>query len=394
MNIAIFANGPGEVYERAIPFALFLKNSFNDPNIILILTPCQFSSGSEYDVARDSSLFNEIFRLRKFISLYKYLIHIKIDIIFHLGGDLFYPTIFSTLLGVSLYSYTTFFSFKPFVKLFLLPYSKKAKRNIPLYKSLFIGNLSFDRKKKKRKGIYKKGKANKKYKVGIFPGSRKIQFEHLLPFFIKILENLSSFIDIDSYLFLSPFITFDFLENVLLKGPTYNVLDYSLGKIVAKDNGFYILSKEGLYISIKTKHEDIGILDFAITTPGTSTLTLTYYGVPMFVVSPLNKLEIIPLNGIINFIDVFPYIGPIFKRKIVAYVLKRRPYFALPNIIEDRKIVQEIRGVLTSSSVAVTIEKEFLSKKKLYNMKRVLIDFKNKYVFRKFKLKEMILKDE
>ena len=396
MNIILFANGPGELYERAYPFARILRKEFKDIFIVLVLTPCQFSSGEEYRLANNSHLFDRVIKLKNpfhIPSLLADLSKKKFDVIFHMGGDILYVLLFSLLLNTKVYSYGGFFRYKYFIDTYFVPYDgliKKAmKKGISLPQIAFLGSFSFlekfKNKEKKRKEFYS---------IGIFPGSRKVQFEHLFPFFLKVVETLSSFgYNLHLKLYLSPFISLDFLKQVLLMGPKYKVLDFSLGDIKKEDkNNFYVLSSGGVKVKIEFTHENLLDLDFAITTPGTSTLTLSNFGVPMFIIAPFNKVEIIPLNGIINFVGYIPFIGLKIKKRIVLRYLKKKDFLGLPNIIENKEIVPEIKGNLNSYKVALRIQR-FLSKKEdFYKIKIKLVEFRKKYTLRVFKIEEFLNK--
>ncbi len=391
MNILIFANGPGEVIERTLPLARILKSHSPHSSIFLVLTPCQFSSGNEKDIARRFSLFDGIFLLKGlFFPIHKFFSK-EIDVVFHVGGDLLYPLFFSYILKAKLYSYGIFF-IRSLPITYIVPFSREVrsaiKKGISLSCVFFGGNLSFS-----FPSTYRFKKKGSDWKIGIFPGSRKLQFEHLLPFFIKILEDLKK----DRYkiipkLFLSPFISIDFLKKVLTQGPTYEVLDYSLGTLYKNKDKYYILSDSNVKIEVEEAQEGIKELDFAITTPGTSTLTLSHFGIPMLVVAPLNKVEVIPLNGILNFVGYIPYIGPSIKKQIVYNYLRKKKFLALPNIIEDRELVDEIRGTLEASYVVERVKFLLSHKKDMYKKSQILIEFEKKYRLRKSKLIK-VLKD-
>ncbi len=387
MNIILFANGPGELYERALPFARLLRNTKKKYYIILIITPCQFSSGREYDTAKELKVFDKVFRLKTFFSIFEFLNNLKVDFVVHFGGDIIYPIIFSLVFNAKLYSYSNFFRFNYFVNkyIFFSPYSFSTgtQKGVPIYRMMYGGNLSFW----KNITIFYEKNIRNTYEIGLFPGSREVQFEHILPFFIKVIEELKKRgLKIQANLYLSPFISLDFLENILNKGPRYKVIDYSLGELVIKKGKYFIITEQGIYIEVKRSHKDIEKLDFALCTPGTSTLTLSNLAIPMVVVSPLNKVETIPLNGLLNYVASIPYIGPWAKKKVVLGYLNKRKYLALPNIIEDREIVKEVRGILKPSDIVNVVIGDFYPKKRLYKTREKLIEFRKKYRFRSAKV--------
>ena len=92
--------------------------------------------------------------------------------------------------------------------------------------------------------------------------------------------------------------------------------------------------------------------NLAITIPGTNTAQLAVLGIPMLVVFPLDKPEVIPLEGIGNIIDKIPLIGYGFKKLIAYYVQKNTKFWALPNIKTDQEIVPELVGKIAPQQVA------------------------------------------
>ncbi len=389
MNLLVFANGPGELLERAVPFAKLVKEDSSENIVYLILTPCQFSSGMEFRIARGLNLFDGVFTLKKLPYLFSYFSRKKIDAIFHLGGDVLYPSLFSLILKVSCFSYGSFFV-KNRVCKYLVPYPntiyQAIKKGIPLNNILFAGNFSFF-----APSFPASFSKDGKWRIGLFPGSRRLQFEHIFPFFVKVLDYLfESGYMLEPKLFLSPFIDFDLLVQIINKGPTYKVLDYSKIDIYKdSEKDFYLISEKGHKIKI-TSPEDMKEIDIALTTPGTSTLTLSNFGIPMLVVAPFNKIEKIPLNGIANFVEYIPYFGPLFKKKLVYNYLRNREFLALPNIIENRELVDEVRGVLTFRDVGEKIKKMISSRKRLYDTKRRLMNFVYEDKIRKTKIIEEI----
>jgi len=74
----------------------------------------------------------------------------------------------------------------------------------------------------------------------------------------------------------------------------------------------------------------------------------------MLVVFPLDKVEVIPLEGAAHYIGMLPYFGTKFK-KLFAHILNQKTkFFALPNIKAGKEIVTEIRGKVDPSKVAAT----------------------------------------
>ena len=75
--------------------------------------------------------------------------------------------------------------------------------------------------------------------------------------------------------------------------------------------------------------------DLAVTIPGTNTLELGIAGVPSLVLLPLNKPEVIPLEGPGHWLSLVPGVGTTLKRQAVRLAAPRFPV-ALPNLLKRR----------------------------------------------------------
>jgi len=96
----------------------------------------------------------------------------------------------------------------------------------------------------------------------------------------------------------------------------------------------------------------MSISHLALTVPGTNNMQLALFGVPMVVILPLNRAELIPLDGIAGLIS--PKIPPVglVKRKILLRLSRKIRFVALPNIRAGKEIVPEIRGIIKPEEVA------------------------------------------
>ena len=90
--------------------------------------------------------------------------------------------------------------------------------------------------------------------------------------------------------------------------------------------------------------------DLAVTIPGTNTLELGIAGVPSVVLLPLNKPEVIPLEGPGHWLSLLPVVGPALKRRAVLLAAPHLPV-SLPNNLSGEKLMVELKGVLTLDGV-------------------------------------------
>jgi lipid A disaccharide synthetase len=88
----------------------------------------------------------------------------------------------------------------------------------------------------------------------------------------------------------------------------------------------------------------------------------------MLVLLPLNKPESIPLEGPFGLIGQIPVLGTAVKRVVVPRVAERVRFVSLINMIADREITPEIRGVLQPLDLVEKIEYLTENKEKLSDM--------------------------
>ncbi|MFW6389571.1 MAG: sugar synthetase, partial [Halanaerobiales bacterium] len=110
------------------------------------------------------------------------------------------------------------------------------------------------------------------------------------------------------------------------------------------------------------------VTDLALTIPGTNNLELAYFGTPMIVLLPLNKPEDIPLEGVVGLIGEIPYLGKLLKQKLVPKIAARTDYVALINIIAEKRIAPEIRGIISPEDLVERVNYYLENKKELKAM--------------------------
>jgi lipid-A-disaccharide synthase len=128
---------------------------------------------------------------------------------------------------------------------------------------------------------------------------------------------------------------------------------------VEGENWPYIETENGLQVPIISgaQYDLMNVSDLALVTPGTVTAELAALGIPMVVVTPLNKAEEIVIDGIMNYTGKIPVVGKKIKRNAVLNVAKKMKYVAIPNKKADKYLVPEFVGVLDPPDVAFrTIE--------------------------------------
>ncbi|MCP4049123.1 MAG: hypothetical protein GY730_00220, partial [bacterium] len=200
----------------------------------------------------------------------------------------------------------------------------------------------------------KYGLENRKYCL-FFCGSRKQHFMNLIPL-MRDAVNLIKSEDknFSPVLLVSPFISD---QDFKAAGDEFDLSDF----IVLRGDSLELMS----------------ISDFLVTIPGTNNAEAMYMNLPMLVFLPLNRPELIILDGVAGLIGNLPFAGRIIKTIIVMIMAKRKMYYSLPNRVAGKGIVPEIIGVVDAEIIAKEICKYYYDKDQLKKIKKNLSCFNN-----------------
>jgi lipid-A-disaccharide synthase len=322
-DIILVANSPGELSALVKPMAETLSDKLKDARIILVLTPCQYTSGKEQEY------INTIRGISKTISAESYKNWIlrnhkpKISfsqkgVVLYLGGDLAHAMLVAKKVRYPAFAYVQErIAWTRFYKKFFVPdvktYAKLARNKNLKQKIKIVGNLMVDSVSQL------KNWSPKKKIITLLPGSRTWQIKHMTPIHEKIIKHIQ--IEIPEAIF--QLVSSPFEKAIHIKGT----------KIV--------------------RFEEVFNSALAITIPGTNTARLAALGIPMISIFPLDNPDVIPLEGLAHYIGKIPYLGSKFKKTLAQTLNKKIKFFALPNIKADKEIVPEIRGIIEPAAVAL-----------------------------------------
>lgn len=344
-TLLIQANSPGEIANWAIPFAKLFRIEVPDSTIILVITPCQYRSKNEKEVALKSQAFDQVYNPKETFKLLFSWPWLKKKYakgaVLSLGGDPFYSKLFGFKYRLPVFVYTERKKFKSF---FIKDvFSKKE-----------IGDLMFE-KIKQIKNSLDRNSILKKYQLPdqkyclFFAGSRPQHFKALVPYYAEAAQIIKAkHKDFNVILQISPFITDELLAEV---------------KKEVNLDAFIVLKGDSL--------ELMHISSLLLTIPSTSTSEAMYLGLPMVVILPTNRPDLIIFDGLLGLIGNLPILGFILKKiviTILARVAKNR-FFALPNMIAQKEIVPEIKGDLHTPFVAGKLENLFYDEAALQKIK-------------------------
>lgn len=323
-DIVLVANSPGELSALVKPMAEAIAQKIKAARIILVLTPCQYTSGKEIEYVQGIKQIQEVISSADYKKWIIFNQKPKINfekkgVVVYLGGDLAHAMLVAKKLKFTAFAYVQErIAWKKFYKLFFVPdeatYAKRAKDPVLKNKIKVVGNLMLDSVSDLKPW------SPEKNVITFMPGSRAWQIQYMTNLYEKIMGEMKIEIpDLKFQVVTSPFES-------------------------AKPIG------EAKIISFAEAYNS----ELVITIPGTNTARLAARGIPMLVVFPLDKVEVIPLEGAAHYIGMLPYFGTKFK-KLFAHILNQKTkFFALPNIKAGKEIVTEIRGKVDPSKVAAT----------------------------------------
>jgi hypothetical protein len=356
-ELILCTNGPGELYTWAGPMLRAVRNARADLRVVLSLLPCPFASGQELRIARDLG-FDAVTTVPEYLAFAAggprpAAYQGSSGLVLQLGGDAMHAVRIAQRLKRPVWRY----SFEPYwnaglEKLFVHDKRtlEKARKSGPPDmvggKLENIGNLTADALEFQTPVPKPLG-----LDVLIMAGSRRFEVIHMLGLFAAVAEQITAQI---------PGVRFHWSRSKLLTdealGMAFSaqkVLD--LGGLAVRLEGNQLVTPNGVCINVADEEERYGLMktvDLALTIPGTNTLELGIAGVPSVVCLPLQKPELIPIEGPLQYIAAIPILGPWLKRKAALAVLSKYKFVALPNMIADEAIQPELRGDVTPEWIA------------------------------------------
>lgn len=346
-QLYILTNSPGELASWVTPITHAVKKIAPKTDIHILLTPCQYASGNEVEVAKALPNVVTVTEPKQTVRrLASFPITQPLEspgAVLSLGGDPLYARLYSKKLRVPGYIYTEReHDFSPKLQTF-----KKSE----------IGDLMADKVKLSTKT---KAKILKEYKLEdraytlFFPGSRPKHFAAFLPFLCDTIQLIRKKThSFKAIINISPFISDAQLEE-------------------AKKN-----CKTDDIIFLKAPSTDLmRICELQVCLPGTNTAEAMYLETPMIVITPLNKPELIILDGLAGLVTKIPILGRLLLRTIISIMRRKITYVSLPNIKAKEAIVPEIIGNVSEDVICNTVIKFLTETEHLYDMKQRLKELK------------------
>ncbi len=324
-TLIIQTNSPGELSRFVRPIVKAFCTQASQPQIIIFIAPCQYASGQEVTIAKAIPGVDAVYGPKAFLSfLFGFPLQYpsKHTRILYLGGDPMYSRLLAWKVRGSVYAYTehAHFSKKGFEQVF---YQSEGD----LMASSFKG-LHFE-----RTALLKRYNLANKPIVLFFAGSRWPHFNALFPFFVDCISQ-TDFQHYQPVLLVSPFISDDRLDEQI------NALGTPASFPIIRGDSRELLSLSSLLVTI----------------PGTNTAEAMYMGVPMLVLMPLNRPDLIIFDGLLGLLGRLPILGTLLKRLALMILKRTTGFLAKPNQYFNEEVVPECRGILTETLVSETIQ--------------------------------------
>ncbi len=365
IDVILTTNSPGEVSAWVKPVVKKLNELNIDKNIYVFTPPCVFSSGNEGKVISGINGVTETYNSSAYLKYIllnkkpKNFVSSNKGFVLSLGGDLMHAVFLGKKLNYPIYSYTERgYGFKNSINKFYLSdnkiYDKLKSGGVPLSKLKVVGNLMFDSinpslSKEKTKQLLNKGEED--ITIELLPGSRPSEFKFALPLFFNTIIQLNKKEKRYKYILSkSEFIEDKSIEKIINSKRIKGEIKYH------KDKNMFIIN-DNIEVRIYDKHPHsiMRDSDFALTLPGTNNIELAALGTPMLIILPLNKPELIPLQGLIGLIGEIPLLGKFIKRFIIPKKVQEREYISLVNYLAEKEIVPEIVGEINSTDLSKKI---------------------------------------
>ncbi len=376
-TIILVSNGPGELQAWVRPVLRELREVAPDRKVVISLIPCQFASGNETRLAETfgADHVTSPAEAVRFLAGDRTPAAFRGDsgAVVSLGGNTRMAVRMGRRLGFPTYRY----SFIPFWhhglrKLFV--HDDRARRKARLLgapdnRLATIGNIVAD-----AVAQAEPAEAYGDPQLLLVPGSRDRYVRAILPLMLAVAEQVAA---------AWPGAAFSWPVSRLLSDDA--IADAIAGTGSERIGGFggervgdEVVTPSGVRVRMIDEAERYPVMksaDLALAIPGTNTLEMGIAGLPAVVVLPLNRPEIIPLEGPGHWLSLLPVIGTPLKRHAVRLFAERMNYpVALPNQFSGEQLMTELKGIVTVDQVAQLVLADLADTQLLEHRRRRLLE--------------------
>jgi lipid A disaccharide synthetase len=380
IDLLILSNGPGEVSTWVRPVVKALRERLPDhrqARISVVLSPCANASGREAEIARR---FPEVDRVQAAADFFPFLLWGKTTdhwdwhsqgVVIFLGGDQFYPLMIGKRLGYRTVIYAEWDArWHRWIDRFgcMKPAIVETAPSQFRHKCQVIGDLMADVGTDPATTQFVRetlALQSGDELIGLMPGSKKNKLSIGLPFLLHTAEVIHGLRPQTRFVIpVAPTLSLEQLAR--FADAAYNAdmelfADAPTAELVDAETPLPKLKTgSGLEILLWPTHPAYDVMSqfkLCLTTVGANTAELGSLGVPMVVLLPTQKLEVMKAwDGIPGILANLPLVGDpfvrLFNRMVLQQIYKEGRLFAWPNIWAKREIVPELIGKLRPKDVA------------------------------------------
>jgi hypothetical protein len=374
VDVLILSNGPGELATWVKPVVQQLRQQLGDDRatlrISLVLSPCPHASGREATIAQS---YPEIDRVQAPQHFFPFLLWGKTaedwdwrkrGIVLFLGGDQFYPIVIGKRLGYRTLIYAEWDArWHQWIDRFAVMQPKILDRVSPKYAHKFavVGDLMAEVGKESipsssPTSLLSQSPASL---IGLLPGSKATKLTQGVPFLLAIAELIHQANPQTRFTIpVAPALPLATLAK--FADPVQNAIVQDFGgisaELVTPDTGTpFLKTINGLKIELYTQSPAYDLLrqcQLCLTTVGANTAELGSLAIPMIVLLPTQRLDAVPLDGILGLLTPIPGMGTLITKAVNWWTVRNRGLLAWPNIWAGKEIVPERVGILETQAIA------------------------------------------
>jgi Lipid-A-disaccharide synthetase len=376
LDVLILTNGPGEVNTWVRPVVAELVKRWPGVRISIILAPDVNSSGREAEMAR---LLPGVHRVQAANHYIRFLLTGRTaegwdwrpqGVVLFLGGDQGFSAFIARRLRYPIVAYAEWQVRWPrfFARFGLREDQVRSRSPKETFPGQFqvVGDLMADGMQPDSEGIAQArtqlGITATETLVALLPGSKPIKLSLGIPLFVGVAEQIQKLRpDVRFYIPVAPGLKG---EDLAYYGQPNNKDIALMGgascHLEREGNDEWLVTPQGTRVQLsyaRPAYDLLAASDLALTTVGANTAELGMLGVPMIVVIPTNRLDVMRAwDGLPGLLSNLPGVGSGIATWINKRLSSKLGLLAWPNIRAGRMVVPELRQVITASQLAVIAE--------------------------------------
>jgi lipid-A-disaccharide synthase len=371
LEILILSNGPGEVTTWVRPVVAEIRRQLPEARVSVVLSPCPHASGQEAAIVAG---YPGVDRVQDAKDFWPFLLRGKTaanwdwgeaGVVLFLGGDRLFPVLIGRRLGYRIVVYAEWqgqwYSWVDRVALASADAMAKAP---PRYrhKLHLVGNLMTDTAQV-RSPLAATNDGDRY--IGLLPGSKPLKLSLGVPLTLEIAESLhNQRPHLKFVLPVAPSLDVEQLAHYANPAfnPTINALNWTSATLIVEGDRPYLLTAKGVQVYLYPEFPAYDLLkrcDICLTTVGANTAELAALGVPMLVLLPTHRLDVMRAwDGIPGLLANLPGVGDGFTKLFTWLAwrwLQRQPggtRLAWANIWAGEQIVPEFLGQFPPQAIA------------------------------------------